>query len=329
LLKVRMRPIRLRMACPMSKTLSILGRFLFPIVPLVVLFIPLANAQLVREDGPPPAPQLDSAKTQSSVQGPAGKKRLSKDFTIQGDSYWTDTKIDLQPGERVVIATTGTLRYADAKEANGPEGVARGFKDLLRILPFNGAGRGALIGRIGDEDIAGAFLIGAQRDVAVPAPGRLAIGVNQAKNETADGSYSVHVEVYSAEPGAAGSTRFVAQKVTSLPGIDNALFTKIPRRIADKDGNAGDMVNFLILGSETGMQRVFTTSGWVKVDTDVKNTVLHGIIGSLSKEAYLTMPMSPLYLFGRSRDYGWAHAEPISVVASRDPLRGCKTPCPV
>jgi len=31
--------------------------------------------------------------------------------------------------------------------------------------------------------------------------------------------------------------------------------------------------------------------------------------------------MSQLYLFGRPQDYGWAHAEPISVVRSRNHLR--------
>jgi hypothetical protein len=46
----------------------------------------------------------------------------------------------------------------------------------------------------------------------------------------------------------------------------------------------------------------------------------------MSKESYLTMPMSPLYLFGRQQDYGWAHAEPISVVASRNHLRIWKAP---
>ncbi len=64
----------------------------------------------------------------------------------------------------------------------------------------------------------------------------------------------------------------------------------------------------------------------MKVDADVKDTVLHGILGSLSKESYLTMPMSQLYLFGRPQDYGWAHAEPISVVRSRNHLRIWKAP---
>src|SRR5262249_21074364 len=124
----------------------------------------------------------------------------------------------------------------------------------------------------------------------------------------------------------AGSKRDVAKQVSSITGIDKSLFSQIPRRISDKQGNPGDMVNFLILGSETAMQRVFTSAGWVKVDADVKGTVLHGLLESISKESYLTMPMSQLYLFGRPQDYGWAHAEPISVVASRNHLRVWKAP---
>jgi len=310
----------------MPRSTRIFARLFGPLSLLLFLYCRPAAAQLVGDQGPPPATQTDSSKPQTPTQVPSGKKRLAKDFTIKGDSQWTDTNIDVQAGEHVLITATGKLRYLDAKEENGPEGVPRGFKDLLRILPFNGAGRGALIGRIGDADIAETFLIGAQREVPAPVAGRLAVGLNQPKADLADGSYSVHIEVYAPETGAAGTPRVVAQRVKALPGIDNALFAKIPRRIGDKDGNPGDMVNFLILGSEDGMQRVFTTAGWVKVDADVRNTVLHGIIGSLSKEAYLTMPMSQLYLFGRAQDYGWAHAEPISVVASRNHLRIWKAP---
>ena len=86
------------------------------------------------------------------------------------------------------------------------------------------------------------------------------------------------------------------------------------------------MVNFLILGSQPAMEKIFTTAGWVQVDANVKDTLLHGLLESISKESYLTMPMSPLYLFGHQQDYGWAHAEPISVVASRNHLRIWKAP---
>src|SRR5215510_12778205 len=130
------------------------------ILALVVILLGLAilplhaRAQLVG-DTPPPQPLTNSSAAEQSSPTPAkpaGKKRLSKDFTLQGDSPWTDTGIDLEPGERVAITAKGSFRYADAKSDNGPEGLSRGFKDLLRALPFNDAGRGALIARIGDAD---------------------------------------------------------------------------------------------------------------------------------------------------------------------------------
>src|SRR6267378_5353273 len=287
------------------------------------------GAQLFREKTAPPQqkvlPKLDPQNS-SSAQTPPGKKRLSQEVQLTGEESWIDTTIDIQAGERLLITATGTLRYADAKEDNGPDGLGRGFKDLLRVLPLNEAGRGALIGRIGDRDAAQTFLIGARRDVLAPVSGRLSVGINQTTSDTGDGNYAVRIEIYTPQGGAPS---VVAKQITSLPGIDNHLFSKIPRRIGDKDGNPGDMVNFLMLGSEAAMQHVFTAAGWVKVDADVKDTVLHGILGSLSKEAYLTMPMSQLYVFGRPQDYGWAHAEPISVVRSRNHLRIWRAPVQV
>ena len=282
-------------------------------------------AQLVREDAAPPTPHPSPKQDGSVAQTPPGKKRLSQEIQLTGDRYWSDTAIDVQAGEHVLITAGGKLRYADAKTDSGPEGLARGFKDLLRILPFNEAGRGALIGRIGDADAAQPFLVGARRDVSAPISGRLFMGINQDKNETGDGTYAIRIEVYAAE-GGANSAPIVARQVASMPGIDNDLFSRIPRRINDKAGDPGDMVNFLILGSEAALLRAFTTAGWVKVDADVKGTILHGLLESISKESYLTMPMSQLYLFGRPQDYGWAHAEPISVVASRNHLRLWKAP---
>jgi len=201
--------------------------------------------------------------------------------------------------------------------------LSRGFKDLIRILPFNDAGRGALIGRIGDKDVAQPFLIGVKRDVVAASGGRLSIAINQTSSDTGDGTYKVHISVYPPEKVA---TFVAVRNVTSMPGVDNSLFARIPRRISDKTGNPGDMVNFLILGSQADVEKAFKTAGWVRVDADVKETVLAGFMASMSKESYLTMPMSPLYLFGRTQDYGWAHAEPIQVVASRNHLRLWKAP---
>ena len=303
------------MACLLRRIILLsLG---FPLV--AALVVDLACAQLVREA----APAQQTAKEPNNSKTPTGKKRVSQEVQITGDQAWVDTGIDVRPGEHVVIAATGKLRYGDAKEDNGPDGIARGFRDLLRVLPFNEAGRGALIGRIGDKDAAQPFLVGAHRDVVAPVAGRLALGINQANDDAGTGTYVVQVELYAPEDG---KPRAMAKQVSSMPGIDNALFAKIPRRVNDKQGNPGDMVNFLILGSQTAMENVFTTAGWVKVDADVQGTILHGILESISKESYLTMPMSQLYLFGRPQDYGWAHAEPITVVKTRNHLRIWKAP---
>jgi len=272
---------------------------------------------------------LDSAgtfgaqSTNTTSNSPSTKEVLSKTLTLKGSDVWTDTGITVQPGQRLVFSAEGKLQYGDAKTDNGPEGLTRGFKDLIRILPDNDAGRGAVIGRIGDADVAQPFLIGANKDITAPVGGKLAIGINQASSDAGDGSYTVKVTVYAA---GANVAKEIARQVPSIAGVDNSLFEKIPRRIADKQGDPGDMVNFLIIGSEDDMKKTFTTAGWVKVDANVESTLLAGALASLSKESYLTMPMSPLYLFGRQQDYGWAHAEPITVVASRNHLRVWKAP---
>src|SRR5260370_4791952 len=311
---------------PMIRPLITKLQFILALVFVAAAYPHALRAQIVREDTAPPQQKTSTKQdpqNPASVQEPPGKKRLSQELQLTGENSWIDTTIDIQPGEHVLITATGKLRYAEAKDDNGPDGLPRAFKDLLRVLPFNEAGRGALIGRIGDKDAAQPFLVGARRDVLAPVSGRLSIGINQATDDTADCTYSVRIAVYYP---VGGTTRVAARQVGCLPGIDNHLFAKIPRRVGDKDGNPRDMVNFLILGSASAMQHVFTGAAWVKVDADVKDTILPGVIDGLSKESYLTMPMSPLYLFGRPQDYGWAHAEPLSLVRSRNHLRIWKAP---
>jgi hypothetical protein len=252
-----------------------------------------------------------------------GNVRVSQELQLTGDQVWADSGIDVQPGEHVVVTASGTMRYADQASDTTPAGLTRNFKDLLRILPLNSAGRGAVIGRVGDAAIAQPFLIGTDRDVISPVAGRLFVGINETASDPGQGTCTVHIEIRAAD---AVSSLFVAKSVPAIPGVDNELFSKIPRRVSDKADDPGDMVNFLILGSEKAMEKAFTTAGWVKVDANVKTTVVHGLLESLEKESYLTMPMSPLYLFGRPQDYGWAHAEPISVAASRNHLRLWKAP---
>lgn len=307
------------------KSKASLGTFLGSAFFLVFLSPAIPSlAQSVGDESAAKSQQpAGTAEAKPAAPADSNKVIQTKSFTLEGEKVWVDTGISLEPGQRFVVSSEGSLRYADAKADNGPGGLTRGFKDLLRILPYNGAGRGAVIGRIGDADIAQPFVIGVKKDVVAPVSGKLVLGINQSEVDTGTGSYTVKVEVYALDSSA---PREIAKEVSSIPGVDNKLFEKIPRRIGDKEGNSGDMVNFLILGDEDQMKKVFTNAGWVKVDSDVAETVLAGFIASMSKESYLTLPMSQLYLFGRPQDYGWAHAEPITVVASRNHLRIWKAP---
>lgn len=258
---------------------------------------------------------------------PAGTPRVSQEISLFSDQSWVDTGFDVHPGERLLFSATGTLRYSDAGQSNGPDGLPRGWGDLVRILPLNKEGRGAVIGRVGDASIAQPFLIGVGSDVTVRMGGRLFLGINQSSKDLAEGSYRVRVEIFPAALDSAAGANFAALRdVPSISGVDAGLFAKVPRRNGDKDGHPGDMVNFLILGSEQTVLRAFELAGWVKVDRSSRDAVVHGLISSLSRESYVQMPMSELYLFGRAQDYGLAHAEPLRVVTTRHHLRLWKAP---
>lgn len=294
---------------------------------LLIAFLASLHAQAqVRPRGPNVSRPKTQALWQSPVPAPPQHSTARKtlfELDVPGNRQWTDSGIDLEADDRLLFTATGTLQYALGKE-NGPEGLPRGWKDLLRLLPMNDLGRGALIGRVGSSEAAEPFSIGSRREFQVVQGVRLFLGINQPSNEQAEGSFHVRVEIIpraaqppKPAPGGSGSP---------AASLTPALLDMIPRRVADRDGNPGDMVNFLILGSEAQMQQAFQSAGWMKVDRTKKDAVIHGILASISKQAYTQMPMSELYLFERPQDFGYAHAEPLAVVASRHHLRLWKAP---
>src|SRR5271163_1662589 len=185
------------------------------------------NSRLVREDFALVAQHsaaTDSAQDSTPASTPSSKLRVSQEVQLTGDSTWVDTGIDVQAGEHIVATATGSLHYADQQTDTTPAGIARGFKDLLRNLPFNEAGRGAVIGRIGDKETSQPFLIGAKRDLVSPLSGRFSIGINQLGSDTGDGTYTVRIEIY---PADANAVLYIAKAVPSIRGVDNDLFAKI------------------------------------------------------------------------------------------------------
>ncbi len=309
---------------------------------------------------------LIAANAAAQTQPGSTSTQNTHEIDVPGSSLWTDTGVDLKTGQSVTITATGNLQFSDGASPDAA-GAARGWKDLLRSMPVNSAGRGALIGRIGSDDAAEPFLVGTKGQFTVRVPGRLFLGYNSISNETAQGGFHATIEISgegtsnppTSSSGAAGNSSSSGSSAPQTSGLSGSsgtasskaspansgsssasspapamppnpaaadslpknLFAKIPRRISDKDGNAGDMINFVLIGSEEQVKAAFQAAGWVQVDRDVTDAIVEGLIASLSKQVYLTMPMSQLYLYGRPQDFGFAHAEPLKVVTTRHHLR--------
>jgi len=112
----------------------------------------------------------------------------------------------------------------------------------------------------------------------------------------------------------------------ALDGDLRKAIDALPRRINDQFNNLGDMVNFVIVGSQQQMQSSLAAATWNVADTDSKESALKAVLQTYQKKDYLTMPMSQLYLFGRVQDFGYEMAEPFAVVASRHHFRIWKAP---
>ena len=100
----------------------------------------------------------------------------------------------------------------------------------------------------------------------------------------------------------------------------------LPRRVHDHLGNPGDMVNFVIVGSEERAKAALDAADWHLADVDSKEAGLKAIMNTYQKKDYLEMPMSHLYLFDRMQDFGYEQAQAFSVVASRHHFRMWKAP---
>jgi hypothetical protein len=294
-----------------------MARFSPQAVALVIAFLSLgarAQAQQWKMQAPVLPSQNQQTSTPVAVTPPA--QPVSRQLDVSASAPWTDTGVDVAPGDKITVTTEGALSSLGVTVT--PDGLARSWKDVVRSLPLNTAGTGALIARIGNDPAVVPFLIGTKKEFVVSQPGRLFLGVNSGAGDQLSGFFKTTVlRTRSDNTTAAQPAAFK---------FDNALFEQIPRRVTDQAGGQGDMVNFLMIGPIASVKEAFTSAGWVQVDRTKQDAALHSVLATLQKQTYLEMPMSELYLFGRAQDYGFARAEPVAVVHQRHHLRIWKAP---
>lgn len=119
----------------------------------------------------------------------------------------------------------------------------------------------------------------------------------------------------------------LAAGAQSKPRIKLVQFERrLPDRVQDDKGAKGDMVNFALVGTREQVEKALAAAGWKKVDRTKTEAAFRALLNTLQKRPYTELPMSELYLFSRAQDYGYAHAEPLKVVAERHHFRLWEAP---
>jgi hypothetical protein len=250
---------------------------------------------------------------------PADSK--SANLTVTGDKTWIDTGMDVNAGDKLHITAKGTVNMGNNTGVT-PNGVQRGWWDTLRPLTLPSAGRGALVGRIGNSDAATPFLVGADGTVLAPIAGRLYLGINQDQTQTPDGKYQVHIDRIAVSAATASGAAAGKNNYDFKP-LFATLDKKLPYRVTDKPegGNPGDLVNFVIVGSQEQVTNALQAAGWIPADKTNTDAVVNALLATLQKNSYMAVPMSILYLFGRPQDFGYERTEPVMVAAQRNHFR--------
>ena len=252
------------------------------------------------------------------AEGPNSK---SANITVSGNPKWVDTGMDVNAGDKLHITAKGTVNMGKNTGVTA-DGVQRGWVDTLRPLMVPSAGRGALVGRVGNSDAATPFVVGADGTVTVPVAGRLYLGINQDATQAPDGKYEVHIDRTPASAAAATKSNY------DFKPLFAQLDAKLPYRVSDKPegGNPGDLVNFVIVGSQEQVTNALKTAGWLQADKNNKDAVVSALMATLQKNSYMTVPMSILYLFGRPQDFGYERTDPVLVAAQRHHFRIWNSP---
>jgi hypothetical protein len=283
-------------------------------------------------------------------------------FTVLANQPWTDTGLDLQTGDVVQISVGTNGCGAQAAKETAPQNLplpsapagsliaklhaadtkllAVGSSAEFHIQDASRLFLGPNGGDCGDGSFAVKVHVVPANSAASTAQTQTsqADKLKQELNTAAEiflqgqfgiaGADSTTSTGTSGNAAASGNSPTRTLKVSDTP-LDSGLRRNIdglPRRVNDQFKNLGDMVNFVLVGTEKQVKSALDAASWHVADISDAGAVLAAVMETYEKKDYLSMPMSTLYLFGRGQDYGYEMAEPIAMVASRHHFRLWKAP---
>ena len=309
------------------------------------------------------------------VNAQSGSSSRELTFRISSSPAWTDTGLNLEPGDIVTVAVVpaSSTAFDSAAKRCDPAGLSTSSANAAG-LPVPEAGPGALIAKLQTD--ASPILVGARTELHIDKTSHLFLGMNLSGTAACQGGYEVEVQTPSpaseaTDPSSTQPTTRGAQLKSQLataaqvfmsgqfginqptPNSENATsatgaeaspvpilrvsdtpldadlrkqLDSLPRRVNDQFSNLGDMVNFVIVGSQQDVQSTLAAADWHAADTNNTRAALNAVMQTYDSKDYLAMPMSTLFLFGRKQDFGYEMAEPIAMVASRHHFRIWKAP---
>jgi LssY C-terminus len=128
------------------------------------------------------------------------------------------------------------------------------------------------------------------------------------------------VTAYTKSPSlmSVGDLPLAVENVSAL----NEMMALLPPRALNGEGRGGDMLNLLFVAQEDELQATFAQAGWLRVEKSKPQIIWHLLC---QRKHYTKLPMTKLYVFGRSQDYSFSLPDPRFIVAQRHHLRIWKT----
>ncbi len=137
---------------------------------------------------------------------------VDKTVELTPSQKWTDTQIDLHPGD--VVDFTASAPDPGEKGCN-PQGLANGAKSGK--LPMESALPGALIAKTQEKSTSYVF-VGAERRLNIAETGRLYLGANLADKASCSGKFTVKVHVAPATQAASIKSKLASAANIWLSG---------------------------------------------------------------------------------------------------------------
>lgn len=295
------------------------------------------------------------------AQSPSGQELT---FQISSTPQWTDTGLDLQSGD--VLNISAAASSTGSCDPNGITGAAQdpglplpGAASGALIAKLHSQGAAPILIGANHElriEESSHLFLGMNVAGNPPCQGGLSVKVeripagtaanttNQTRGQQLKSQLSNAAQVFMSGQFGMGKPESNAVSSNGSTGTSTAApaslnisstpldadFRKdldgLPRRVNDQFNNLGDMVNFVIVGSQKQMQDALEAASWHIADSDNRKAVLNALMETYDSKDYLAMPMSTLYLFDRKQDFGYEMADPIAMVASRHHFRIWKAP---